>query len=345
MFRLPAATVLLALSGCLPSSQRQIDRSMLASDSASVALAALAPVDTLVRVWAVEPPLALATGVAWLHPAGPDARLAVVETQTGGIHFWTATGQPAGAWALAEVAFPYLAGTVGDTVVVLARGGARVEWLAGGRVVQSVPVPDGATTALVRDSLLLVRVGGGPDGRAPMLARLDPRGRVVARHPISGAPWRAVGYLRPWGGDVLALSGYRPVADVWTPAGAAGAALDTLALRGFASPLLARSAEFMRGDAEQPPLLAASAAALGDRLFVLNLRDDQVRVDIYRRDGQIERVLVGPELLATRPVVDIDLAVREVAGVVEIAIVSARLGGLGRTPAARLALYRWRPAE
>jgi hypothetical protein len=333
----------LALAGCLPSSQRQIDRTLVASDSASAALAALAPVDTLALAWSVTPDLPLAMGVAWLLPGTRGARLAVVETQAGGIHLFGADGRAAGTWTLAENGFPYLAGVEGDTVVVLRRGDDRLDWIARGGVVKSLPTPGGASHALVHGSRILVRLGGGPDGDAPRLARLDRRGQIAAEYLIDGAPWRATGYLRPWGDDVLALSGYRPVVDVWTPASTEDAPLDTLALAGFASPLLGRSAQYLRGDVDEPPLLASSAAALGDRLFVLNLRDDGVRVDVYGRDGRIERVLVGPEPIATRTVVAVDLAVRAVGDAVEIAVLSARPGGLAQIPATELTLYRWRP--
>lgn len=338
--RFVAAALLVA--GCLPSSQREQDLSLLPSDSAGVALAARVPVDTLALVWTREPPLPLATGVAWLRPDHPDARLAVVETQQGGVALFTPAGRERGRWPLPAGSFPYLAGTAGDTLVVLARGQTRLLWVADGQTVHRVPVPPGTTAALVSDSLLFARVGGGLDQQPPALVRLGADGRVQSRHAIRGRPWRAVGYLRRWGSTVLALSGYRPVADVWTPG--AGAALDTLALRGFDSPLLARSAQFVRGDAEQPPLLAASAAALGDHLFVLNLRDDRIRVDVYRRDGRLAYVLVGPEPPMPRRVVAVDLAVRAAKqGGVDIAVVSAQPGGLGRGAGAQLALYRWQP--
>ncbi len=332
-FSLLTGVLLAGLTGCLPSSQRATDRSLLASDSASVALAAGVAVDSLALVWSVTPPLSLATGVAWTGDT-----LAVVETQDGALLRFSSAGDALGTEPLAAGRFPYLAGTDGAAVVVLARGASRLAWSTG----RTLAVPPGATAAFVRGPLVLVRLGGGDSDEAGAVVRLDPRtGREVARHAISGAPWRAAGYLRPWGDAVLALSGYRPVADVWTPG--AGAVLDTLAFAGFDSPLLARSAAFGRGDADQPPLLAASAAALGDSLYVLNLREDHTRVDVYARDGRLVRVLAGPR--APPEVVPMDLAVRRApGGAVEIAVVGARPAGLGQSSAARLSLFRWRPS-
>ena len=319
------------VAGCLPSSQRASDRSLLPSDSASVALAASVPADSLALVWSVTPPLALATGVAWTGDT-----LAVVETQQGAVWRFSPAGDALGSAPLAAGQFPYLAGTDGGEVVALARGADRLVWSTG----RSLAVPAGATAAFVRDALVLVRTGGGDTGTPGAVVRLDPQtGRETARHRLAGAPWRAAGYLRAWGDTVLALSGYRPVADVWTAR--AGARLDTLALAGFDSPLLARSAAFGRGDADQPPLLAASAAALGDSLYVLNLRDDHVRVDVYGRDGRLVQVLAGPR--APPETVPMDLAIRRVGGAVEIAVVAPRPAGLGQSSAARLSLFRWTP--
>ena len=333
-----AAGGAVALAGCLPSSQRRIDRSVSAADSASAALAATAPVDTLGVVWGASPaaPLDLPTSLGWLGD-----RLAVVETQGGAARLFDEGGAEAGRVDLGGD-FPYLAGTVGDTVAVLARGADALRWAVAGRgVVRTVPAPPGATAALVTDSLVAVRTGGGA-GEAPGVVEvLGPGGEVAARHPVAGPPWRAVGFLRAWGGRLVALSGYRPVVDVLGPDAAPGAALDTLALAGFASPQLPRSAQYARGDVDEPPLLTSSAAPLGDRLFVLNLRSDHVRVDVYDRAGRLERVLVGPE--RSEAVYPLDLAVRERGGAVQIAVLLARPPGLLQAPESRVVLYEWAP--
>ena len=332
------AALAASLGGCLPSSQREMDRSVSAADSASAALAASAPVDTLAVVWSATPaePLDLPTSLGWYRGG-----VAVVETEGGAARLFGADGAEAGRIDLGG-GYPYLAGVRGDTVVALARGADALRWAVPGRgVVRVLPVPPGASAALVTGSVVAVRTGGGAGEASGRVEVLDGRGGVRAVHPVAGPPWRAVGFLRDWGGRTVALSGYRPVVDVLDPAARPGVPLDTLALEGFASPQLARSAQFVRGDVDAPPLLTSSAAPLGDRLFVLNLRADHVRVDVYGRAGRLERVLVSPG--RSEEVYPLDLAVRERGGAVQLAVLLARPPGLLQAPASRVVLYEWAP--
>ena len=340
-----ALAVLLAasLAGCLPSSQRELDRSVSAADSASAALAEAVPVDTLGVVWDATPaaPLDLPTSLGWYRGG-----VAVVETGGGAARLFGPDGADAGRVDLGS-RYPYLAGVLGDTLVVLDRGADALRWTVPGQgVVRTVPAPPGASAALVTDAVVAVRTGGGA-GEAPgRVEVLDGRGGVERVHPVAGPPWRAVGFLRSWGGRIAALSGYRPVVDVLDPSAPPGVPLDTLALRGFASPQLARSAQFTRGDVDAPPLLTSSAAPLGRRLFVLNLRADHVRVDVYDWAGRLERVLVSPG--RSEEVYPLDLAVRErggpqAGGAVEVAVLLARPPGVLRAPASRVVVYAWAP--
>lgn len=331
------------LAGCLPSSQRQNSREVSAADSASAALAAEAPVDTLSVVWTARPPAGdpapVATSFGWVRNG-----LAVVETQEGSVRLFTAEGAYAGRTDVGAESYPYFAGVRGDSVVVLARGLDRLLWVVPGEgVVRSVPTPPGATAALATDSLLAVRLGGGAVEGDPSVVVLAEDGRARGRHPIAGPAWRASGFLREWDGRLLALSGYRPVVDVLEPGSTTGAPLDTLALRGFGSPQLVRSAQFMRGDVDEPPLLTSGAAGLGGHLLVLNLRADHVRVDVYDRGGDLQRVLLSPRPWAPADAVPVDLAVRQRGGAVDLAVLMARTPGLLQGPESRVVLYRWRP--
>ena len=333
-----SALALVLLAGCLPSSGKRQDQALLPADSTSRALAQEAPVDTLRRVWRAEAPaadpLALPTSLAW---AGE--RLAVVDTPAGRVRWLRPDGRFAGSVELGAEAFPYAAGAVGDTLGVLLRGAGEVTWLAGSEVVRRAPVPESATAALVTDDGAWVRLGGGLTGAPGEVARLGTTGAERARRPIGGPSWRAVGFLTAWGDSLLALSGYRPVVDVWAPGGTG--ALDTLALAGFDSPQLRRSAQFVRGDADEPPLLAPSARALGDRLFVLNARADELRVDVYGRDGRLERVLVNEGTRGPLDLVAVDLAVRRREGAVELAVLWQRPRGLLRAAGSAVELWRW----
>ena len=321
---------------------------MPAADSASVQFAETVPVDSLELGWEAsarpDDPMPLPTTLAWIGE-GDAAKIAVVETQEASIRVFTASGRVSrhidtGGGA---TSYPYLAGVRGDSAVVLERGTHRLAFvpLDSSGVVRRIPVPDSAAAAIATDSAVYVRTGGGSEMHPAFLLRLDARGRVTETHPFTGSPWRATGFLRAWNGRILALSGYRPVVDVLTPGMAPAAPLDTLALGGFSSPELMRSAQFMRGDVEQPPLLTSTAAALGERLFVVNMRDDHVRIDVYDAAGRLERILVQRKPWTTLAYIPVDMDVREVGGTVEFAVLMQRPSGLIQQADSRVLLYRW----
>lgn len=349
---LAALGLAICAAGCLPSSSRRAnDRSVPASDSASVALAETIEADTLALVWEAaapaDAPMPLPTTLAYVRPdSGRAARLVVVETQEASLRLFTPDGRyvrrvETGGGA---ESFPYLAGVRGDSVVVLERGTNRLAFVPlGGGPARRVPVPAGATAALATDSSLFVRTGGGPEGGPPFVTRLSERGRPAGRYRLRADSWRASGFLRTWGESVVALSGYRPVVDRLGPGMESGERLDTLALHGFSSPALSRSAQFMRGDVEQPPLLTSSAAASGDHLFVLNLRDDHVRVDVYGVTGTLQRVLVSPGPWGMLAYVPVDVAARRVGGGVELAVLMQRASGVVQRADSRVVLYRVAP--
>ncbi len=350
-FNLSILLPFLLLLGCLPSSGRKNDRSMSAADSASVRFAATVPVDSLELGWeaAARPddPMPLPTTLGWVGE-GDTAKIAVVETQGASIRLFTASGRVSRHIATGGGAesYPYLAGVRGDSAVVLERGTHRLAFvpLDSSGVARRIPVPDSAAAALVTDSSIYVRTGGGAEGHPAFLMRLGARGQVVETHAFRGQPWRAAGFLRDWNGRVLALSGYRPVIDVLAPGAGPRAPLDTLALGGFSSPELMRSAQFMRGDVEQPPLLTSTAAALGDRLFVVNMRDDHVRIDVYDASGRLQRVLVQRKPWTSLQYFPVDMDVRQVGGTVEFAVLMQRPSGLVQQADSRVLLYRWQEA-
>lgn len=116
--------------------------------------------------------------------------------------------------------------------------------------------------------------------------------------------------------------------------------MDTLALFGFDSPQLVRSYQFMEREANQPPLLTSSAMPFGDRLYVLNMRGDHVRIDVYDRTGTLQNIFVSPapwEVLNAFPV---DLAVRESDQGRDVAVLMQRPSGFLREADARIELYR-----
>ncbi len=333
----PVLVLLFGLTGCLPYSCNRIEsRRLFPADSLSRQMAAALPVDTLRLQWTTTGPEDALT-----HPRtvlfGADGRLYVADTERNGVFMFEGDGRFAGEIADAAFAFPYLAGQWGDTLAVFNPQARRVDYVRDGAVVGGVPLPADVPR---RGGLLYVAAGPGRlflkaigqdfDG---YVARLDAQGAVVARHPLAGPYWRHAGLLRLWGDSLLSLSGFRPVLDVLPP----GGGLDTLALAGFDSPMLARSRLFMLGEIDEPPLLTASAAPAGDRLFVLNMRPGWLRVDIYDRDGRLRHVLTQEKPAFNQDYYPTDLAVRRTDdGAFEVAVVVAR-------PAPAVALYRWRP--
>jgi hypothetical protein len=346
LIRFPTAALLLAvlLAGCLPSSQRASTRAVTPADSLSMRLAAEAPVDTLRLVWTADAPeaspFALPTSLAWL-PDSLGGHLVVADTRRGSLHVVSPEGAYVEERRPEGLRYPYLAGLRADTVVVHSRGARRLDFVLDDRVVRRLGLPADYSAVLATDSLLWAKRTEEGDA---YLARLDNAGREVARYRLPGPYWRHTGFLRPWGGALLSLSGYRPVVDRLRAGAPEGAALDTLSLRGFDSPQLVRSYQFMLGEIDEPPLLTSAAAALGDRLFVLNLRVDAVRVDVYgRTEGgvRLERVLVYPDAALVASGFPADLAVREGPDGVRFALVLQDPGGGLRRSSGRVAMLAW----
>ncbi|MFN3596173.1 MAG: hypothetical protein ACK41D_02770 [Rubricoccaceae bacterium] len=341
----PVLAALGLLSGCFGGPSRD-SATLFPSDSLSVRIEAGVPVDTLRLRWAAGRPegvsLPVATSLAW----APGGGLVVAETQRGSLHFWSEDGAYAGVAALPEAGaprYPYLVGTAGDALVVHSRGLDRLEVLRaapGGTatLVRQIALPEGAQGA----ALLGAGAGARLGGDAPALVVVGPEGAVRARHPIDAPAWRVNGFVRAWGDSLVGLSGYRPVVDLLPPGRPDGHPADTLALAGFVSPQLRRSAQFVRGDAKEPPLLTSSAAPLGDRLFVLNLRLDHTRIDVYGRDGRLERVLVSPRpwQISERYAVDVAARARPGGGA-EFAVLTQRQPGLLQRTGFELLVYRW----
>ena len=341
LFALLLASVLLA--GCLPSSnQRKLNRELFASDSLSRTIAESVPVDTLAFVRRVVPPpeaiLEFPTSFALL----PDGRIVVAETRRGALVYFDAEGAYRSAFQWESFSFPFLAGTRGDTVAVLNRGSYRVDLVVGDDVVRSVAVPEERNgNALLTERGLFYKTA--PEDEGARLYHLGLDGEERARYDLAGPYWRHLGFLRSWGDSLLVLSGYRPVVDVLTPETAPGAVLDTLTLAGFDSPQLERSRLWAVGDVDEPPLLSPAAAAVGDRLFVLNARPGWVHIDVFRRDAGPDgpRLLLERSLMQPDPRVDndfyaVDLAARRVAGGIEFIVLTTK-------PAPGLTFLRWTP--
>ncbi|NNF05052.1 MAG: hypothetical protein HKN17_11370 [Rhodothermales bacterium] len=336
--------VFVGLSGCLPSScNRTESRALLPADSLSRSIAADLPVDTLrtiaafVDVEALSYPRTL--GYA------PDGRLWVADSEREVLlrEWMPGSGAPSadsiGLRQVAELpgAVPWLAGFRGDTVVVYSPAGHEMLLHSDeGELLERIPLagdrPErGALTWAAADSTgFAVKVLA--EDFEGYIGRLDRSGAVAEAHPLAGEPWLHAGMVRTWNGRVVSLRGYFPAVDIWT-----GGQVDSVALVGFDSPMLSRTRGFLIGDVNQPPLLTASAAPLGDLLFVLNMRPGWLRVDVFDENGRLRHILTQSDPEFRQEYFPTDLAVRRLAsGAYELSVSVLK-------PEARIDRYRWQP--
>lgn len=337
--RLWIPILFVGFSGCLPSAcNRTESRALLPADSLSRDIASELPVDTLRTAGSF-----VGETLAYPRTLGyaPDGRLWVADSETEVILREASGADSLVLDAVAQLpgAVPWLAGFRGDTVAVYSPARhAMLLIAADGAVLDTVSLGGdrparGAFTWAAADSAgFMVKVLAEDfDG---YVARLDRSGAVVESRPLPGPTWLHAGLLRPWGARVASLRGYLPAIDIW-----AGGNIDSLSLVGFDSPMLSRTRSFLLGDVNQPPLITSSAAPVGDRLFVLNMRPGWLRVDVFDESGRLLHILTQPDPEFRQEYFPTDIAVRRLAeGGYELAVSLVQ-------PEARVDRYRWKPAE
>ena len=329
---------LLLFTGCLPySCQRQANEALYPSDSLSRRIAQNTPADTLDSLWAT-------TGTEahpLTHPRtvrfADGGELAVSDVERNSLFRFAANGKLRRELSNEGFRTPYLIGIRGDTLVVFNAGNNRIDRVAQGRrvgasVTYERPAPETLVYMLVTNTTLYAKVVGRETGS--FVARLNEKGRVEARAPLPGPHWRYAGFLRAWGDTLVSLSGFRPVVDLLPRGFRDGATPDSLALVGFDSPMLERRYAFGQDDATEAPLLTPAAAPVGDTLFVLNLRPGWVQIDVYDRNGRLQRRLVERHDAGNPDFYPLDLdAWRTDEGYVFAVTI--------RSPIPRLEVYRW----
>lgn len=332
--------LLLALCGCLPSScRREQSRALTPADSVSRQVALGVPEDTLEVVWThtAREIDSLAYPRTVLY--GPDGHLYVSDAQHGQVHVFEADGTPAET-IRADFNAPYLAGFLGDTLVVFNPAPGRFDLIAGGQVARSVTLPN------LPDDRTLLRYAavwgegfafkGASDDTAPFLLRFNRHGERVDSLALPGPFWRHAGLLRPDGDALMSVNFYQPFVYRFTD-GDAGIRLDTLRFVGFDSPTLARSRLFLHGEVHEPPLLIPAAAPADTLLFVLNMRPGWVQIDAFGQvGGRLVARLVQPRPGPQRDFFPIHLDARATDGGYDLAVVFTR-------PEGRVTLYRWTP--
>ena len=337
-----ASVVLLGLlfmiSGCLPfSCQPREPRALFPADSLSRQFAELSAVDTLATVWesrgGVETPLVYPRTVRF----GAEGKIFVSDVETNAIFEFNPDGLVGQIYTSISYDSPYIIGVKQDTILVLNPTARRVDFttVEGSNFHIKLPEDDaglrGLQYATTSEENMYYKVIA--EDFQGYIAKLSPDGEVIQRTLLPDPHWRYAGMIRMWGSSLISLSAYRPVVDILSPNGS----LDSLALIGFDSPMLARSRAFALGQIRQPPLLYSSAAPSGDSLFVLNLRPGWLRVDVFNREGTLAKRLVQEEPDFNKNFYPIDIDVRTTSeGVIELAIAYLK-------PEPKLTLYTWTP--
>lgn len=332
---------LFVFTGCLPySCQREPSKTVFPSDSLSRRVAAGTPSDTLV-------PAGRSTGTK-AHPLAyprtvrfvEKGEVAVSDAERNSLFRFGPDGAFRGEMADSTFDVPYLIGHRSDTLVVFNAGTNRIDFVTEGRrldhraISYDRPSREALVYMLATDTALYAKTVGEAVGAH--VERLNADGRSVAQADLGGPHWRRAGFLRAWGDSLVSLSGYRPVVHRLSPRFEEGASGDSLSLVGFDSPMLARSYSYATGNVDKPPLLTPSAAAVGDTLFVLNLRPGWVQIDAYDRSGRLQYRLVERHEGGNSDFYPVDLDARRTDDGYQFAIAV-------RSPKPRLELFRWMP--
>lgn len=338
----------LLLAGCVGFS-RQESGELFPADSLSRRLAEGMPRDTLELVRHIDD---LTVGDStWQYIASiryqPDGHLVATDLGRALSYVFGPDGEFGGALRHPGVRYPYLLQAAHDTVVVHDAGEGQVVWFAGSRAYRRIEIPKSTSrsaltvfAALAPSGLFVKRT---TDPGPATLSRYDPlSGSLLASWTLGGPTWQYRGPMIARGDTLLSVSAFQPLVHRIGPAGP----VDTLRLVGFDSPALNRTRAFVLGTRKDPPLLVPAIAAADTLLYVLNVRPDHVRVDVYDRSGHLTRILEEASV-DEAGVNAIDLAVhRSADGTVRLAVAraSAEYGAFSLRYKPSLSLYRWRPS-
>lgn len=337
--------MLLLFTGCLPHAcgrRTGEERALLPADSLSRRVASTVPVDTLRRLWQTGDDLQLQfPRTALFLPAGSEAgRLVISDAKRDALLFFSKSGRRVRSVTSDAFATPYLIGRRADTLLVLSPRARRVSFVTDGQVVRNVTLdlPPASQAPLLwataPEAAIFAKTINTDDRTT--LTRHGQRGQITARRSLPGPRWHHAGPLLWWRDSLASLSGFRPVVRRLPPG---LGTLDTLRLRGFDSPMLARSRRFAAGDVRRPPLLMPDAAASDSLLFTLNLRPGRLHIDAFAPNGQLTGRLTPPGPTQSQDVYPRALAVcRLPDGRYALAVALT-------DPAPVVALYHWTPAQ
>lgn len=309
-------------AGCLPSScSREESRALFAADSVSRAFAESLPVDTLALVFETpteRPIFELPRTLAF-----DGGGLAVSDAKSNQLVRLSLDGQVLATYKLSpDVApggIPFIVGSSADTLFVFSAGDNTITGLVDGRRVSHFALAAIDASKQLRyvaadETGFWVKAIDPDDGATA--AHYDRAGTRGSAMSLDGPYWAHAGILRTAGDSVLSIRGYMPVVDAISATGQ----VDSLRLHGFDSPMLARMRLHRVGDAKSPPLLIPSAAFVGGRIYAINARPGWLRVDVYDSTLTLETILVEPNPGFAKAFYPTDIAVREEADRILVAI-------------------------
>lgn len=326
----------LFLSGCLPSSCSRIESKEISpADSVSRAIAASFPVDTLKVIDRVQPKN---DSLSYPRTIGYDEQGTLWITDTAQHLIWS-MGAARNSLVRRDTipdSYPYLAGFRSGTVFTFSPAFHTMYELREGRVSREIPLegnlPEkgGLRYAIATDSGFAVKIVASDF--PSYIARLSNQGAVEQIIDLPAEEWRYAGLLRAANDTVYSLAGYLPQIDFM-----AGAAMDSVSLLGFDSPMLARTRQFQLGDTGEPPLLTASAIQAGGYWFVLNMRPGWTQIDVYSLAGNLKYILTEPNPAFNKEYFPTDIAVFALSdGGFNISVSMVK-------PESRIDRYYWHP--
>jgi len=330
--------VIVFIAGCTPSGcRRQQEEGLTPADSTSRQVAQETPTDSLRLVWATSGPEAQTMSFPRTVRFLPGGDVVASDAEQDRLYRYTGDGRHVATHDPEGLDVPYLAGIRGDTLLVFNAGANRIDALVDGERVPDASTPlqrpseQSLAYVVATETALYAKVVG--TDIASTIGRVTPSGAMSPTMELPGPFWRHAGFLRVWDDRLISLTGYRPVVDLFSLP-APSAPPDTLALVGFDSPMLERSYRFLQGDVDNAPVLSASAAPAGDHLYVLNLRPSTMRVDVYGRDGRLQRILIGTGAPQEGSLYLRDVDVRVSEDTVDVAVALT-------LPEPEVRLYRW----
>jgi len=332
----------LFLQACLPGSPSE-PKDLFPADSLSKDIASQLPTETLEASWKRT------------HEEEGFGHLSAVRFSGNEIHVSDLGNSK--IWAFSsdgvkselrldrDLSFPYLLNSSPDTTLIFNAGTGSVDWFRRGSHIKSISLPkidEGKSLmyfpAVFADKIYMKTQVA--KGQAKFYQVNVNDATIEEETVLPGPSWIHQGLLRSGSQSLLSISSYYPSIYRMDQE----QKLDSLRLRGFDSPMLARMHAKAMGDVDEAPLMISSAVEFDSLIFVSNLRPGWSRVDVFNTDGHLlnileEEIPPGPTEFNT-----LDLDVKKDGQDYLIALIAVRQfhKTLSVEYQSTLSLHRWR---